>query len=104
MRALICTGLLLFSLNAFAQKFTIVQFNAKWNDGHTVKIPTIYGVDVKFAFLEDQPKHIKERIKSVPVVILYRDGQPIKQWNADLSFKLNLTEEEIRRALLEASK
>jgi len=104
MRTFICAILLFFTFNASAQKFTIVQFNAKWNDGHTVKIPNIKGVDVKFALLEDQPKHIREKIKSVPLIILYRDGQPVKQWNADLSFKLNITEEDILRALFEASK
>ena len=94
----------LFSLNVAAQKFTIVQFNAKWNSNNTAKIPSISGVDIKLAYLEDQPESIRSKIKAVPVIILYKDGHPIKQWNADLSFKLNITEQEIRKALLEASK
>jgi len=46
----------LFSLNVAAQKFTIVQFNAKWNSNNTAKIPSISGVDITFAYLEDQPE------------------------------------------------
>ena len=104
MKRLLCLGLLLFSLNTFAQKWTIVQINAKWNEVNTVLIPKINGVSVQFAHLEDQPESIKSRIKAVPVVVLYKDGSPVHQWNANLSFKLNITEEEIRKALLEASK
>ena len=104
MRKLLCIGFLLFSLNTFAQKWTIVQINAKWNSANTVNIPKISGVTIQFAYLEDQPESIKSRIKAVPVVVLYKDGSPVHQWNANLSFKLNITEEEIRRALLEASK
>lgn len=104
MRGLICSLLMFASVNAFAQKFTIVQINAKWNASHTVKLPSISGVAVQFAQLEDQPESIKSKIKSVPVVVLYKDGRFVHQWNADLSFKLNITEEDIRRVLLENSK
>lgn len=104
MKKLLCLGLLLFSINTFAQKFTIVQINAKWNSAHTVEIPKIAGVATQFAYLEDQPESIKSRIKAVPIIVLYKDNKPVHQWTANLSFKLNITEEEIRRVLLEQSK
>lgn len=104
MRKLLFIGLLLFSLNVFSQRWTIVQINAKWNSTNKVKIPSIPGVVSQFAYLEDQPESVRSKIKVVPIVILYKDGSPVYQWNANLSFKLNITEEEIRRALLEASK
>ena len=96
--------MLFFTLNAFAQKFTIVQINAKWNSANTIKIPNISGVSTQFAYLEDQPESVKNKIKVVPVVILYKNSTPVRQWNADLSFKLNITEEEILKALFENTK
>ena len=104
MKNLLCLILLFFTLNAFAQKFTIVQINAKWNSANTVKIPNISGVSTQFAYLEDQPESVKNKIKVVPVVVLYKNSTPVRQWNADLSFKLNITEEEILKALFESTK
>lgn len=93
--------LMFISVSVYSQEFTIVQINAKWNDIHTIKLPRIAGVNTQFAYLEDQPESIKSRIKAVPVLVLYKGSKPVKQWTADLSFKLHITEEEIRKALID---
>jgi|SRR6056300_1079368 len=79
-----------------AQSFTVVQINAEWNDRNTIDLPfTIDGTKVIFGYLKDQSPSLQKNIKAVPVVILYKDSQPISQWNADLSFKLQVTREEL---------
>ena len=96
MRTLICFGF--FFLMPFlvkAQEFTLVQINAKWNLKNNIELNIFDDVDYKFAYLEEQKSDIKSKINAVPVVILYKGNRPVHQWNADLSFKLNLQCEEI---------
>ena len=89
--------LLFFFLMPFlvqAQDFTLLQINAKWNEGNNVDLSP-YNVTTKYAYLEDQSEDLKGKINAVPVVILYRGNTPVHQWNADLSFKLYLNREEV---------
>jgi hypothetical protein len=78
-----------------AQEFTLVQINAKWNLKNNIELNIFDDVDYKFAYLEEQKSDIKSKINAVPVVILYKGNRPVHQWNADLSFKLELSCEEI---------
>ena len=89
--------LLFFFLMPFlvqAQDLTLLQINAKWNEGNNVDLSS-YNVTTKYAYLEDQNKDLKDKINAVPVVILYKGNIPVHQWNADLSFKLYLNREEV---------
>ena len=89
--------LLFFFLMPFlvqAQDFTLLQINAKWNEGNNVDLSP-YNVTTKYAYLEDQNPDLKGKINAVPVVILYKGNIPVHQWNADLSFKLYLNREEV---------
>jgi hypothetical protein len=78
-----------------AQEFTLVQINAKWNLENNIELNIFDDVDYRFAYLEEQKSDIKSKINAVPVVILYKGNRPVHQWNADLSFKLELSCEEI---------
>lgn len=81
------------------QEFTLVQINAKWNLENNIEINSFDNVDYRFAYLEDQKEHIKGKINAVPVVILYKGNRPVHQWNAGLSFKLNLECEQVQRII-----
>jgi len=81
------------------QEFTLVQINAKWNQNNSINLNIFDDVDYRFAYLEDQKTDIKSKINAVPVVILYKGNKPIHQWNADLSFKLDLECEEIEQII-----
>lgn len=104
MKSLITIILFLFSFFSYGQKYTLLEINAKWNSVNNVELPKIPGVSNQFAFLEDQNSDLKSKIKAVPIVVLYKDNKPVHQWTANLSFKLVLTEQEIRKVLLEVSK
>jgi len=87
----------LSSLQLYSQNISIVQINAKWNDRHTVELRGLINAKVSFAYLEEQPKSLQEQIKAVPTIIVFKDGKPVHQWKADLSFKLNVRIEEIQQ-------
>ena len=103
MRNLVTSFLLLVSFGLTAQNLTVVQINAKWNRVNDFKITDLPpSVKYKFAYLEDQNNEVKSQIQAVPVIILYKGSEPIKQWNASLSFKLEVKEEDIIAAVREA--
>ena len=52
-------------------------------------------------YLEDQTPAFKKKIKSVPLAILYKDNNAIARWEADISFKLIITESQIKKAIKE---
>jgi len=100
MRTLVLFGFFfLFPFLVKAQEFTLVQINAKWNEENNLKLNIFDNVDYKFAYLEEQKSDIKNKINAVPVVILYKGAKPVHQWNADLSFKLELDCEEIQKII-----
>lgn len=104
MKNLITLILFLFCSFAYAQKFTLLEINAKWNKNNKVELPKINGVQNVYANLEDQSESLKSKISSVPVIILYKDDVVIYQWAADLTFKLELTEAEIKKVIFNNSK
>ena len=87
--------LMFLSSYTYSQKYTLLQINSEWNKANEVKLPNIKGVENLYAFLEEQPSSIKNSVKAVPVVILYKDNTPLYQWNADISLRLKIKEEEI---------
>lgn len=80
--------------------FVVVQINARWNTDNDVKIPSMHNCDVRYGFLEDQSESLKSSIKFVPVVLLYRGDRIVRQWSADLSFKLDLSRDDIQKAII----
>ncbi len=82
------------SLKSYSQEFSLLEINAKWNAKNSLKIKRLKGIPIKTAWLEQQPKSIRNRIKSVPVLILIKDDRPIYQWVAGIDLKLKVTEED----------
>jgi len=76
-------------------EYTLLHINAKWNQYNNVTFDRIPNCKLEFAFLEDQPKEIRSTIQYVPHVVLLKNNRPIAQWSADLSFKLNLTTQDV---------
>ena len=102
MKTIITLLLILFLTPVLSQEYKIVQINAKWNKQHTVKLPTkIEGAHVDFGYLEEQKKSLQDKIQAVPIIILWKDNKVVRQWSADLSFKLVVKAEEIAYAIRE---
>lgn len=87
---------LLFSVTVYAQEFTVVQINAEWNERNKVELPyRIQGAKVIYGYLREQPKSLQKQVKVVPIVLLYKDNKPVRQWVADISFKMPLSKDEL---------
>ena len=85
-----------------AEKITVVQINAEWNDNHTRRdLEDLRGCNYKFGWLEDQPEAIKSSVHAVPVVVIYNGESPAWQYVADISFRLSTPFDEIQDKVYE---
>jgi hypothetical protein len=90
---------LLFSSSLFCQEYLLLEINSEWNWSNKAKIDRIKNIPHKIAYLENQTPSFKQKVRSVPLVILYKDKRPIMQWSADISFKLVIKKEEVLKAI-----
>ena len=95
--------LALFANSVFAQ-IEVSQFNAAWNKNNEVAwvgdlsdCETISYVDIGTQ-AEMAKKH---KIAVVPTVIIFKDGEEVARFQADLSFKMVATKEEVQDKISE---
>ena len=89
---------MLISGNAFGQ-ISIAQFNAEWNSSNEVSwimdlsdCKTISYVDIS----EQTKLAQKHKIAVIPTIIIFKDGEEVARFQADLSFKMVATKEEVQ--------
>ena len=77
----------------------VSQFNAGWNAGNTVSwtqdlkdCKTISYVDIS----KNADIASKHKIAVVPTIIIFKDGDEVARFQADLSFKMVATKEEVQ--------
>ena len=104
MKRFLIVILLITSTTLFSQKYSLLEINAKWNDKNSLKKEKIGGVRVSFGWLEDQPKEMQSKIRSVPILVLFKDGKPIYQWIAGIDFKLKVTEQDFKEVFNKLNK
>ena len=87
--------------NAFSQ-IEIKQFNAGWNSANDVPwvmdledCKTISYTDVA----KDTESQKEYKIAVVPTIIIFKDGEEVARFQADLSFKMVATREEVQEEI-----
>ena len=95
---------LLISFSAYSQKYSLLEINAKWNQKNNLQQEKIAGIKINFGWLEDQPKKMQNKIRSVPILVLFKDGKPVYQWIAGIDFKLKVTEKEFEKVFNKLNK
>lgn len=94
----------MLSTSCYSQTYSLLEINAKWNQKNNLQQDKIAGIRINFGWLEDQPKKMQSKIRSVPILVLFRDGKPIYQWVAGIDFKLEVTEEEFDKVFNKLNK
>ena len=100
MRTFIILAFLLFSPSSLGEvekaDITVLQVNTQWNKQHNIDLNGLIGCEVQFAWLEDQNDDFKRQVQTVPLIVVYHKNKPVRQWSADLSFKLDVDINEIQ--------
>ena len=100
----IYTLVLIFILicgNAFGQ-IKVVQFNAGWNKANEAPwvkkledCNTIAYIDIS----TDKEAQTKYKIAVIPTIVIFKDGEEVARFQADLSFKMVATREEVQEEI-----
>lgn len=98
MRRILFFFCLMLSCALSAQEITVIQINAYWNDANTRRdLRRLRECQYTLAYLEDQPKDIREQIISVPTLLIYEDKRLVKAYQAGIDLYLKPTLEEIQQ-------
>jgi len=84
---------------------TVVHFNAGWNSANDVKwITDVDNAKLKSCDIATDTKAAdKYKIVVVPTIVIYKDGEEVKRFQADISFTMKATKEEVQEAIDEAN-
>ena len=101
MKKLLVILLILISNSVNAQ-IKVEQFNAGWNSANDV--PWVMDLeDVKTSgyidIAKDTEAQAKHKIAVVPTIIIFKDGEEVARFQADLSFKMIATREEVQEEI-----
>ena len=93
--------LMLLCSSAFGQ-IQISQFNAEWNKAN--EVPWVMDLkDCKTISFVDIGKNAdlakKHKIAVIPTIIIFKDGEEVARFQADLSFKMVATKEEVQEEI-----
>ena len=93
--------LMLFTGNAFGQ-IKVVQFNAGWNKANEAPwvnkltdCNTVAYIDIS----TDKEAQSKYKIAVIPTIVIFKDGEEVARFQADLSFKMVATREEVQEEI-----
>ena len=86
-----------FSFSANAQ-IVVTEFNAEWNAANKVEwINKLSDCDIaKVDIGKEKKLQQKHEIVIVPTIVIFKDGEEIKRFQADLSFKMLATRKELQ--------
>ena len=81
---------------AFGQ-VKVVHFNAGWNSANDVEwFDKLSDANKKNLSIDDSDIQTKYSIAIVPTIIVFDEGEEVKRFQADLSFKMVATREQIQ--------
>ena len=94
--------LMLVCSSAFGQ-ITVTHYNAEWNKANDVKwLNKLSDCDIAKVDIVKQPKlQTKHKIVVVPTIVIFKDGEEVKRFQADISFTMKATREELQDVINE---
>jgi len=89
--------ILVFTAATAFSQVKVVHFNAGWNSANDVEwFDKLSDANKKSLSIDDGDIQTKYSIAIVPTIIVFDDGEEVKRFQADLSFKMVATREEIQ--------
>ena len=100
MRFLIYILFVLLLCSFIPQQYTLLHINSSWNSRNDYKdLNKLKGVKIVKANLEDQAPSVRQQIKSIPVIFIYKDNHLIGRWDADISLTIKAPVEELQEVI-----
>ena len=88
-------------LNITKKGIVVVHYNATFNSSNNyLDIIKIKDAKIFKAWIDKSPEiKAQEHIRSVPTIVVYKNGKEIKRWEAGLSMSLNIPYLEIQNEI-----
>ena len=82
-------------------QIVVTHFNAAWNDPNKVSyIGELTDCDIVYVDIAKAPKiQKKHNIVIVPTVVIFKDGEEVKRFQADISFSMKATRKEMQSVI-----
>ena len=98
MKKILLTLALLFLTNLSKAQVVVIHFNAAWNATNDVAwIEDLSDCDIEYIDIAKKPKLQSEySIVVVPTIVVLQYDEEKKRYQADLSFKLAATKDEVQ--------
>ena len=92
--------MVLFSESMYSQ-ITVTHFNAEWNDPNKAEwVGDLTDCEIAYVDIAKNPKlQVKHKVVVVPTIIIFKDGEEIKRYQADISFKMLATKNELQHEI-----
>jgi len=93
--------ILMFIVSSSSAQIVVTHFNAAWNDPNKVSyIGELTDCDIVYVDIAVAPKlQKKHEIIVVPTVVIYKDGEEVKRFQADISFSMQATREDMQSVI-----
>jgi len=93
--------LLLICSSSVSAQIVVTHFNADWNDPNKVAyIGKLTDCEIVYVDIAKAPKlQKKHEIVVVPTVVIYKDGEEVKRFQADISFSMKATRKEMQAVI-----
>ena len=83
-------------------QISVAQFNAEWNGANAV--PWVMDLadcqTISYVDIAANPKlQVKHKIAAIPTIIIFKDNIEVARFQADLSFKMVATREEVQEEI-----
>ena len=90
--------ILMFIVSSSSGQIVVTHFNAAWNDPNKVSyIGELTDCDIVYVDIAVAPKlQAKHEIVVVPTVVIFKDGEEMKRFQADISFSMKATRKEMQ--------
>jgi len=89
--------ILAFTASTAFGQIKVIHFNAGWNSANDVQwFDKLSDANKKRLSIDDGDIQAKYSIAIVPTIIVFDDGEEVKRYQSDLSFKMQATREEIQ--------
>ena len=86
-----------FTVGVAFSQVKVIHFNAGWNEANDVEwFDKLSDAGKKSLSIDDTEIQKKYAIAIVPTIIVFDEGEEVKRFQADLSFKMAATREEIQ--------
>jgi len=92
--------LTLLSSNVFGQ-LVVTEFNADWNSANKVEwLEELSDCDIAKVDIVKEPTLQKNhKVVIVPTIIIFKDGDEVARFQADISFKMLATREDVQNSV-----